>query len=120
MTERKTLSPKQRRQRNREEMIEAIVNSARQIMREQGVAALNLNEIARMLGMQTPSLYEYFPNKLALYDHLFPGGYAAFSRLHGADPGGCGSSGWLGRGAASDDGLRSMVGGESGVVQTAV
>ena len=71
MTERKTLSPKQRRQRNREEMIEAIVSSARQIMREQGVAALNLNEIARMLGMQTPSLYEYFPNKLALYDHLF-------------------------------------------------
>jgi AcrR family transcriptional regulator len=40
-------------------------------MREQGVANLNLNEIARRLGMQTPSLYEYFPNKMALYDHLF-------------------------------------------------
>ncbi len=78
MTDRKVLSPKQRRQRNREEMIEAIVDSARQIMREQGVAALNLNEIARSLGMQTPSLYEYFPNKMALYDHLFRVGIRHF------------------------------------------
>ena len=81
MTERKVLSPKQRRQRNREEMIEAIVDAARQIMREQGVAALNLNEIARSLGMQTPSLYEYFPNKMALYDHLFRVGTRHF-RAH--------------------------------------
>jgi AcrR family transcriptional regulator len=67
----KHLTPKQRRLRNREEMTAAIVQTARDIMREQGVAALNLNEIARRLGMQTPSLYEYFPNKMALYDHLF-------------------------------------------------
>lgn len=71
MADRKYLSPKQRRQRNREEMIESIVQAARHIMREQGVAALNLNEIARALGMQTPSLYEYFPGKMALYDYLF-------------------------------------------------
>jgi len=67
----KYLSPKQRRLRNREEMITAIVQTARDLMREEGVAALNLSEIARRLGMQTPSLYEYFPNKMALYDHLF-------------------------------------------------
>lgn len=65
------LTPKQRRARNREEMTAAIVQTARDVMREEGVAALNLSEIARRLGMQTPSLYEYFPNKLALYDHLF-------------------------------------------------
>jgi len=65
------LTPKQRRSRNREEMIRTIVQAARDVMREEGVAALNLSEIARRLGMQTPSLYEYFPNKLALYDHLF-------------------------------------------------
>lgn len=52
-------------------MIDAIVGAARAIMREHGVAALNLNEIARMLGIRAPSLYEYFPNKMALYDHLF-------------------------------------------------
>jgi AcrR family transcriptional regulator len=65
------LTPQQRRLRNREEMIATIVQAARDIMREEGVAALNLNEIARRLGMKPPSLYEYFPNKMALYDHLF-------------------------------------------------
>lgn len=71
MPDRKAFSPEQRRQRNRNEVIEAIVEAARQTMREQGAAALNLNEIARALGMKTPSLYEYFPNKMALYDYLF-------------------------------------------------
>jgi len=71
MSNRRTLSPQQRRQRNRNEVIAAMVEAARQIMRQHGVAALNLNEIARAVGMQTPSLYEYFPNKLALYDYLF-------------------------------------------------
>jgi len=74
----KHLSPKQRRSRNREEMTAAIAQTAQEIMREQGVAALNLNEIARRLGMQTPSLYEYFPNKMALYDHLFRVGTRLF------------------------------------------
>ncbi|MBK8023333.1 MAG: TetR/AcrR family transcriptional regulator [Chloroflexi bacterium] len=81
MTDQKILSPKQRRQRNRDEMIDAIVLTARQIMREQGVAALNLNEIARALGMQTPSLYEYFANKMALYDTLFLVGTREFRAM---------------------------------------
>lgn len=71
MSKASTLSPKQRRQRNREEVTTAIVDIAREMMREDGVAALNLSEIARRLGMRTPSLYEYFPNKMALVDHLF-------------------------------------------------
>lgn len=71
MSQSNYLSPRQRRLRNREEMTTAIVQTARDIMQEEGVAALNLSEIARRLGMQTPSLYEYFPNKMALYDHLF-------------------------------------------------
>lgn len=66
-----TLSPKQRRQRNRQEVIGAILHMARAIMREQGVAALTLNELARRVGMRPPSLYEYFPNKMAIYDRLF-------------------------------------------------
>lgn len=52
-------------------MVDAIVETARDLMREEGVASLNLNEVARRLGMKTPSLYEYFPNKLALYDSVF-------------------------------------------------
>ncbi len=72
MTNQKSiLSPQERRQRNREEMRHAILEAARQVMREEGVAALNLQEVARRVGVRAPSLYEYFPGKMALYDALF-------------------------------------------------
>lgn len=65
------LSPRERRERNREEMVSAILETARAIMREEGVTALNLNELARRLGMTTPALYAYFPSKAAIYDAVF-------------------------------------------------
>jgi AcrR family transcriptional regulator len=72
MKEKKSiLSPQERRQRNREEMKNAILEAARQVMREEGVAALNLQEVARRVGVRAPSLYEYFPGKMAIYDALF-------------------------------------------------
>ncbi len=64
-------SPAERRQRNREEMRAAILEAARAVMHEQGVAALSLREVARRVRMQAPSLYAYFPSKFALYDALF-------------------------------------------------
>lgn len=64
-------SPAERRRRNREEVRQAILEAARQVMREQGVAALSLREVARRVQMQAPSLYAYFPSKMALYDALF-------------------------------------------------
>src|ERR687889_295845 len=64
-------SPSERRQRNREEMRAAILEAARAVMREQGVAALSLREVARRVRIQAPSLYAYFPSKMALYDALF-------------------------------------------------
>jgi AcrR family transcriptional regulator len=65
------LSPAERRRRNREEVRQAILDSARAVMREQGVAALSLREVARRVQLQAPSLYAYFPSKAALYDALF-------------------------------------------------
>src|SRR5215212_6747134 len=65
------LSPAERRRRNREEVRTAILEAARAVMREQGVAALSLREVARRVQMQAPSLYAYFPSKMALYDALF-------------------------------------------------
>ena len=47
-------------------------------MRQDGVTALNLNEIARRLGMTTPAIYVYFPSKDALYDALFRMGMRLF------------------------------------------
>jgi len=49
----------------------AILDAARAVMREEGVAALNLHEVARRVGLRPPSLYEYFPGKMALYDAVY-------------------------------------------------
>jgi AcrR family transcriptional regulator len=72
------LSVRERRQRNREEMCTGILTIARDIMREQGVGALNLNEIARRVGITAPALYTYFPGKMALYDELYRTGIRLF------------------------------------------
>ena len=42
-----------------------------ELMESDGVAALSLSAIARRLGMQPPSLYQYFPSRMAIYDALF-------------------------------------------------
>ncbi|MBI5946980.1 MAG: TetR/AcrR family transcriptional regulator [Chloroflexi bacterium] len=48
-----------------------IIEAAREIMREEGVGALSLHEVARRVGMKAPSLYTYFESKHALYDEVF-------------------------------------------------
>ncbi len=67
-------SPVQRQQRNRREMLDAILAAAERILHERGVAALNLNEVAQRVGVRPPSLYKYFPSKAALYDALYAEG----------------------------------------------
>jgi AcrR family transcriptional regulator len=60
-----------RRQRRRQETIEQALDLAVDVMTEQGVAGLSLGEVARRMGIRTPSLYVYFPSKTAMYDALF-------------------------------------------------
>ncbi len=48
-----------------------IIAVARGVMREEGVGALSLHEVARRVGMKAPSLYTYFESKHALYDEIF-------------------------------------------------
>ncbi|MBP8003230.1 MAG: TetR/AcrR family transcriptional regulator [Chloroflexi bacterium] len=72
-----TLSP--RRQRNREAMVTTILDTARVIMREQGVAALSMQELARRLDMRAPSLYNYFSSKVDIYDTLFRHGFQLYA-----------------------------------------
>ena len=71
-------SLKERRLRYRQETVDAILAAARAVMQEQGVAALNLNEVARRLGVSGQALAKYFPNKMALYDALFLLGHRLF------------------------------------------
>lgn len=68
------LSPTLRQQRNRREMLDAILDAAQIILHERGVAALNLNDVAQRVGVRPPSLYKYFPSKAALYDALYAEG----------------------------------------------
>jgi AcrR family transcriptional regulator len=63
-----------RRRRRREQTIDEIIGVAVEVMAQEGVAGLSLSEIARRMGIQPPSLYKYFPSKLALYDELFKRG----------------------------------------------
>ena len=71
-------SLKERRLRYRQETVDAILAAARAVMQEQGVAALNLNEVARRLGVSGQALAKYFQNKMALYDALFLLGHRLF------------------------------------------
>lgn len=67
----KTNSYSPRVQRNREATIQTILETARAIMRKEGVAALSMQEVARRMDMRAPSLYNYFSGKLDIYDALF-------------------------------------------------
>jgi AcrR family transcriptional regulator len=71
-------SPKERREQMRSQMVNAILEAARDVMRERGVAALSLREVARRVRLQAPSLYAYFPSKAALYDALYLMGIRRF------------------------------------------
>jgi len=73
------LSPRERQQRNRQEMLDAILRQARLLMREEGVAALSLRELARRLRFSVQALYKYYPSKAALYDALFREGIRTFA-----------------------------------------
>lgn len=81
-----------RRRRHREQTIDEILAVAVEVMSQDGVAGLSLSAVARRMGIQPPSLYKYFPSKLALYDELFKRGarevLAVFrGAAAGAEPG---------------------------------
>jgi AcrR family transcriptional regulator len=86
------LTAKERQQRNHDEMVAQILDAARAVMREQGVAALNLQEIARRVGMRAPSLYNYFPGKLAIYEALFAMGMKMYRERMETDLGPLGAT----------------------------
>jgi len=63
-----------RRSQRRQQTIDEILDVSITLMETEGVAGLSLSAVARKLGMQPPSLYQYFPSKLAIYDALFQRG----------------------------------------------
>jgi AcrR family transcriptional regulator len=74
-----------RRHDRRDETIREIVDVAAAVMGEQGAGGLSLGEVARRMGMQTPSLYVYFPSKNAVYDAVFAEGWVRLLAVLRAD-----------------------------------
>ena len=61
-----------------------ILDAAWRLVREQGLAALSLRDLAKAVGMQPPSLYSYFASKSAIYDAMFADGYRQLLAVRGA------------------------------------
>lgn len=68
----------------RARVVEAIVHAATEVMSEGGAASLSLGEVARRVGMRTPSLYEYFGNRAELCDEIFRRGWVEYGRVIGS------------------------------------
>lgn len=81
------------RERQRHRTREEILDAALGVMTEQGVAALNLTEVARRVGLRQPSLYQYFESRVAVYDALFERGMRAHLDVLAAALGGS-PDGW--------------------------
>lgn len=60
-----------RRQQNRREMREAIVDAAGRIVSTQGAEALTMRAVGQAIGYSAAALYEYFPAKEELYAALY-------------------------------------------------
>ena len=67
------------RQRKYDSMVQIILDTAREIIREHGVAALSMQEIGRRMGIRAPSLYHYFQSKMEIYDSLFQLGFTLYA-----------------------------------------
>lgn len=88
------MNEEDRRSRRRQQTIDEILDVSLELMAVAGVAALSLSAVARRMGMRPPSLYQYFPSKLAIYDALFGRGAqavlvarrAAMSKVPDTDP----------------------------------
>jgi AcrR family transcriptional regulator len=60
LSARPPVAPLDRRHRRRAQTIEEIVDVALELIAREGAAGLSLGEVARRMGMRTPSLYGYF------------------------------------------------------------
>jgi AcrR family transcriptional regulator len=63
-----------RRAERREATKAEILDAAWEIVRAEGLAALSLRDLAKKVGMQAPSLYQYYDSKHAIYDAMFAQG----------------------------------------------
>ena len=91
-------TPKRDRRAERREATRAeILEAAWDLVRAEGLASLNLRDLAARVGMQAPSLYSYFDSKHAIYDAMFAQGYRQLieARVSAPPPEGVDPADWL-------------------------
>ena len=60
--------PKQRRSR---ETVQAVLEAVERVLKRHGVEAITTNRIAEAAGVSIGSLYQYFPDKRAIFTALY-------------------------------------------------
>lgn len=75
-----------RRAERREATKAEILDAGWELVRAEGLAALNLRDLAAKVGMRAPSLYSYFDSKHAIYDAMFLQGNLELLARYGAVP----------------------------------
>jgi AcrR family transcriptional regulator len=59
------------REARRQSARDAIVDAAWDLARDEGLAGLNIRDLAKRAGITTPTIYAYFDSKHAIYDAMF-------------------------------------------------
>src|SRR4051794_27937920 len=75
----KSPAPNEWREARRQSARDAIVDAAWALVREEGLAALTLRDLAKRARITTPTVYAYFDSKHAIYDAMFATGAAEFA-----------------------------------------
>jgi AcrR family transcriptional regulator len=74
------------REARRENARAALLATAWEMVREDGLAALSLRELARRAGITTPTVYAYFASKNAIFDAMFAEAAQSFVDLKASLP----------------------------------
>jgi len=74
------------RETRRENARATVLAAAWALVRDEGLAALSLRELARRAGITTPTVYAYFDSKNAILDAMFAGAAQEFLELMRRQP----------------------------------
>ena len=75
MAQKTAVAPRRDRRHARHQATKReILDAAWKMVRDDGVNALSLRALARVVNMEPQSLYTYFDSKHSVYDHLFADG----------------------------------------------
>ena len=74
------------REARREQARAAVLTAAWELVRDEGLAALSLRELARRAGITTPTVYAYFESKNGILDAMFAQAAQQFVELKASLP----------------------------------